>query len=67
MRQLLEQKFAPGKTLTRRLIETYPDKLIEGNHWGDVFWGVCNGRGENHLGKLLMEIRRKRMGMRPEI
>jgi len=66
MRQLLGQKFAPGKTLTRRLIETYPDKLIEGNHWGDIFWGVCNGRGENQLGKLLMEIRYKRMGMRPE-
>lgn len=32
-------------------------ELIEGNNWGDTFWGVCNGRGENMLGKLLMEIR----------
>lgn len=29
----------------------------EGNTWGDKFWGVCDGEGENHLGKLLMEVR----------
>jgi predicted NAD-dependent protein-ADP-ribosyltransferase YbiA (DUF1768 family) len=32
-------------------------ELIEGNWWGDTYWGVCNGVGENHLGKLLMKIR----------
>lgn len=26
-------------------------------NWGDRFWGVCDGVGENHLGKLLMKIR----------
>ena len=31
--------------------------LEEGNWWGDTFWGVCRGEGENHLGKLLMQIR----------
>jgi predicted NAD-dependent protein-ADP-ribosyltransferase YbiA (DUF1768 family) len=25
--------------------------------WGDRFWGVCNGVGENMLGKLLMQVR----------
>ena len=23
----------------------------------DFFWGVCNGKGENHLGKILMKVR----------
>jgi hypothetical protein len=31
--------------------------LIEGNTWGDTFWGVCNGVGENNLGKTLMNVR----------
>jgi len=31
--------------------------LIEGNTWGDTYWGVCRGRGSNNLGKLLMKIR----------
>lgn len=33
--------------------------LIEGNTWGDTFWGQCRGKGENHLGKTLMKIRSK--------
>ena len=32
-------------------------EIVEENTWGDTFWGVCKGVGENHLGKLLMEIR----------
>ena len=37
---------------------TYADKYIEEtNHWGDVFWGVCDGVGESNLGKVLMGIR----------
>lgn len=31
--------------------------LVEGNNWGDRYWGICNGSGQNHLGKLLMKIR----------
>ena len=31
--------------------------IVEGNTWGDVFWGVCNGIGENHLGNILMDVR----------
>lgn len=56
MRDLLRQKFKGG-TLHTRLRETVDVQLIEGNYWGDTFWGVCKGKGENHLGKLLMEIR----------
>lgn len=56
MRDLLVTKFA-DKVLRAELVETGDAKLIEGNHWGDTFWGVSKGRGENWLGRLLMEIR----------
>ena len=39
------------------LKSTGSDYLEEGNWWGDTFWGVCHGTGENNLGKLLMQIR----------
>jgi predicted NAD-dependent protein-ADP-ribosyltransferase YbiA (DUF1768 family) len=35
------------------------DIIQEGNKWGDTFWGVDlkTGEGQNHLGKLIMDIR----------
>lgn len=39
------------------LLGTGKKKLVEGNTWGDTFWGVCNGEGHNFLGKLLMSVR----------
>lgn len=57
MCELLEIKFAPGTELREKLDATKGKLLVEGNHWGDTFWGVCNGKGENHLGILLMNIR----------
>ena len=66
MRGLLIQKF--DKTLNpenyKKLMETGDKYLEETNYWGDIYWGVNKseaseeGRGENNLGKLLMEIRR---------
>ena len=56
MRRGLKQKFA-NPDLRKKLLATGNAELIEGNWWNDTFWGVCNGVGENHLGKLLMEIR----------
>lgn len=56
MRDLLMQKFSPS-ILRRKLLSTFQAELIEGNTWGDTFWGVCDGIGENWLGKLLMEVR----------
>lgn len=56
MRTLLRQKFGTDP-LRSRLLRTGKAKLVEGNWWGDKFWGVCDGKGENHLGLLLMEIR----------
>lgn len=57
MRELIAIKFAAGSELARRLLATGERELVEGNWWGDRFWGVCDGRGENWLGRLLMERR----------
>lgn len=58
MKQCLIQKFnqEPYKT---KLIETGDLHIQEGNRWNDKFWGVClkTNQGQNHLGKLIMEIR----------
>lgn len=40
------------------LLATGDAELIEGNYWGDTYWGVdINKGGENHLGKILMQVR----------
>lgn len=52
----LRKKFE-DPVMLEMLVSTFPVDLVEGNWWGDTFWGVCNGKGENHLGKLLMKIR----------
>lgn len=57
MRRLLAQKFAVGSALAMQLKDTGDAQLIETNNWHDTFWGVCHGKGENWLGRLLMEIR----------
>lgn len=56
MEQLLIKKFS-DPILAEKLVNTLDYQLIEGNEWGDKFWGVCNGVGYNHLGRLLMKIR----------
>lgn len=56
MEILLRTKFQ-DPDLQKRLLDTYPHTLIEGNWWGDTFWGMKNGKGQNHLGNLLMKIR----------
>lgn len=58
MGQILRAKFALPH-LAERLRATGDAHLEETNTWGDTYWGVCNGRGENHLGRLLMEIRKE--------
>ncbi len=56
MRIILREKFS-HPILEAQLLMTGDRELIEGNSWGDTFWGVCKGVGENWLGKLLMELR----------
>lgn len=57
MEELVLQKFTTKTDLAQKLIATQGRTLIEGNLWGDTFWGVCKGQGENHLGKILMRVR----------
>lgn len=56
MEELLREKFNQS-WFRNKLLATGDRQLVEGNTWGDTFWGVCDGVGENHLGKLLMKIR----------
>lgn len=56
MLDLLRQKFE-NAVLKQKLIATYPAKLIEGNTWGDTYWGVYKGVGTNMLGELLLQVR----------
>jgi hypothetical protein len=57
MTTILRDKYARHPLLAQALLATGDAELIEGNHWGDRFWGVCDGTGENHLGRILMAIR----------
>ena len=63
MHQLLKEKFnwQLNPELAQKLLDTYPNQLIEGNTWGDKFWGAVfdgtNWNGENNLGILLMKHR----------
>ena len=57
MREVLRCKFSQNPELKAKLIATGDAELIESNNWNDRIWGVCNGKGQNHLGKLLMELR----------
>ena len=58
MENALRLKFADPH-LKDLLLATGDKELIEGNTWNDQFWGVCNGVGENNLGKLLMKLRKE--------
>jgi len=56
MERCLNLKFQDPE-LAKKLAETGTKELSEGNVWKDSFWGVYDGKGENHLGKLLMKVR----------
>lgn len=56
MANLVYQKFLE-EPLRSQLLATEDAYLEETNHWGDTYWGVCKGVGENMLGKILMMVR----------
>lgn len=58
MTDLLRQKFS-NPSFKELLLSTGEQELVEGNTWGDTFWGVCNGQGKNNLGIILMNIRKE--------
>ena len=61
MKDLVKDKFVRnfsfGSDMKQMLLDTGDSYLEEGNNHGDTFWGTVNGRGKNHLGKILMEVR----------
>lgn len=58
MRDIVTAKFEQKEDLMDLLMATKGRDLIEGNTWGDTFWGQCPlGTGRNELGKILMGIR----------
>lgn len=50
--------------LRARLLATGDSLILEGNKWGDEFWGVTwnedkSCTGKNHLGEIIMRVRKK--------
>lgn len=58
MSEIVLEKFLTHSDLRQKLIDTGDEELVEGNTWGDQYWGVCNGVGLNNLGKILMQVRK---------
>lgn len=56
MEAFLRQKFADPE-LRALLVATGTANIVEGNNWRDRYWGVYQGEGQNHLGRLIMKIR----------
>lgn len=61
MREIVTAKFRTGKDLVGPLLNTGAMMLVEGNDWGDTFWGRAKVDGKmvglNTLGVILMEVR----------
>ena len=63
MYKVVKQKFIQNSSLGQKLLDTENAYLIEGNNWGDQFWGICPVVGDvgidglNMLGTILMIIR----------
>lgn len=60
MEEILRSKFSDN-VLRGMLVATGDAVLVEGNNWGDRYWGAVlqGGRfvGKNRLGEILMKIR----------
>lgn len=59
MQDLSWQKYTRHSELRAGLLSTGDAYIEETNTWGDRFWGVSGGTGQNNLGKILMDIRRR--------
>jgi ribA/ribD-fused uncharacterized protein len=61
MATFLRQKFSYAE-FRDKLVETGTQEIVEGNNWHDNYWGSCGcagcgNKGQNNLGKLLVQIR----------
>lgn len=57
MFEVVMAKFGGSQALADALLATGDEKLVEGNTWGDRYWGVCDGKGLNKLGGILERVR----------
>lgn len=57
MSSCIFDKFYRNMEFRKKLLATGSKYIEETNHWGDVYYGVCDGVGESNLGKVLMGIR----------
>ena len=62
MNWAVRQKFKSNIQLKEMLLGTLNQELVEENYWHDTYWGKCTcnkcgNKGENNLGKILMEVR----------
>lgn len=58
MYELVKQKFSSDIFgYKSKLLATGNEYIEENNTWGDCYWGVCQGKGENRLGIILMRVR----------
>lgn len=61
MKNIIHEKFFQDEQLARKLMATGDAELIEGNTWGDTYWGVDlhTMKGQNRLGRILMDVRQE--------
>jgi len=63
MTTFIQLKFKDNTLLAKKLRQTKPHFICEGNYWHDNFWGDCIcpkcniSQGHNHLGQILMKTR----------
>jgi predicted NAD-dependent protein-ADP-ribosyltransferase YbiA (DUF1768 family) len=59
MLELCTLKFTNNPDLKRLLLQTGDKLLVEGNDWGDEYWGFDfeTKKGRNYLGRILMHLR----------
>jgi len=57
MRDVAWAKFSQHPELAAKLLATGDRVLEETNWWGDEIWGVYQGKGQNLLGRVLMDTR----------
>lgn len=57
MYDLVWQKFNNNEYLRQRLLATQDAAIYFENDFCETYWGVYQGKGENHLGEILMRVR----------
>lgn len=57
MYRIIMEKFLKNPVLAEKLLSTGKAMIVQKNDNGETFWGVCDGKGKNHMGEILMKVR----------